>query len=677
MRNQLYYAVKPYVPWRLRLAARRVHARLLRRSNRQVWPILESAGDPPPGWPGWPEGKKFAVVLTHDVESARGYARVRAMAELELSLGFRSSYNFVPEGDYTVEPELVQWLLANGFEVGVHDLHHDGKLYDSRAGFLEKAARINRHLKSWKATGFRSAFMLRRLDWLDQLDISYDASTFDTDPFEPQPNGVGTIFPFWIEGRNGRRGFAELPYTCPQDSTLFNVFREQGPITWRQKLEWIAERGGMVLLNVHPDYAFLGNGGERRADEYPITYYSDFLQSVKTNHTSQYWHALPRDVSNLVEKHKESLPSPVPIHSPSPSPSPAPVRSGRKIWIDLDNTPHVPFFLPIIRELRNRGHDVVLTARVAFQVCELADRAGLEYRRVGHHYGKHMVMKAFGLVWRCLQLLPFVLKERPDLALSHGARSQVLLGNILRVPTIIILDYEHAHSPIGCRPRWKIVPEVVSAAAAHLQNDHVRTYRGIKEDVYAPDFRPDPSLLGQLGIDPNARVVTVRPPAVEAHYHNPESEALFAEVMQYLHEAPDLRTVLLPRNKAQAEAIRARFPKYFENGKTIIPSGAVDGLNLVWYSDLVVSGGGTMNREAAALGVPVYSIFRGPTGAVDRHLQEEGRLLLIQSVSEVRSRIRLDRRDKSWREDRQRPPALHDVVSHVESILALESKAKR
>ena len=181
---------------------------------------------------------------------------------------------------------------------------------------------------------------------------------------------------------------------------------------------------------------------------------------------------------------------------------PPEARSARKIWIDLDNTPHVPFFRPIIRELGNRGHDVVLTARDAFQVCELASRFALSYTKVGRHYGKNRLLKVSGLLWRSVQLLPFALRERPMLALSHGSRAQILLCNLLRIPTIMVNDYEHAKTPPLVRPRWEIVPDALLNENLHCRNrDRILTYRGIKEDVYAPELAPDPSLLEQLHLN--------------------------------------------------------------------------------------------------------------------------------------------------------------------------------
>lgn len=347
-----------------------------------------------------------------------------------------------------------------------------------------------------------------------------------------------------------------------------------------------------------------------------------------------------------------------------------------KLWIDLDNTPHVPFFKPIIRELEKRGHTVVLTARDAFQVCDLAAKMGLTPVKVGHHYGKNRFMKVWGLGWRSLQLLPTVLRHRPDLALSHGSRSQILLCNLLRIPTVMVMDYEFAETPWLVQPRWEIVPRVLLEADLQCKHpERVKTYEGIKEDVYAPDFKPDPSLVKLLGLDADKLIVTVRPPANEAHYHNPESDTFFVEFMQRLVATPDTKAVLLPRNKSQEAQIRKDFPQWFADSKVIVPKEAVDGLNLLWHSDLVVSGGGTMNREAAALGVPVYSIFRGKIGVLDKQLQKDGRMILIEKIEDVHKKIVLQRREKSLTQTDGAPrKALGGIVEHVEAILKLECK---
>jgi hypothetical protein len=270
---------------------------IIRHIYKEVWPIDREAGKAPDGWSGWPEKKQFALVLTHDVEKATGREKCRQLMSLEERMGFRSSFNFVP-ADYPVSPELRQDLVGNGFEVGVHGLTHDGSLYKSREVFLSQAAGINRYLKEWGAVGFRSPAMHHNLDWLRDLDIEYDLSTFDTDPFEPQPDGMGTIFPFKVDGNASRNGYMELPYTLDQDFTLFILMKEKTIDIWKQKLEWIAEHGGMALLNTHPDYMNFG-GTKQGLEEYPAEYYAEFLDYVRTRYGGMYWHALPKEVARF------------------------------------------------------------------------------------------------------------------------------------------------------------------------------------------------------------------------------------------------------------------------------------------------------------------------------------------------------------------------------------------
>jgi hypothetical protein len=296
LRNRAYYFLKPYLPKRLRTALRRVQVQRVRAASGDVWPINPAAAQPPAGWSGWPGGKQFAVVLTHDVEGHRGVERCGALAKVESTLGFRSSFNFIPEGEYRVAPELRQALVNQGFEVGVHDLHHDGKLYQTRQAFVEKARRINQYLEDWGAVGFRSGFMLRNLDWIRDLDIEYDASTFDTDPFEPQPDGVTTIFPLFIDGARGRPGYVELPYTLVQDSTLFLLLREPDFTLWKKKADWIAERGGMVLLNVHPDYLQFPDD-RPLATTFAVQHYVDFLKYLNDVYSDRFWAPLPREMA--------------------------------------------------------------------------------------------------------------------------------------------------------------------------------------------------------------------------------------------------------------------------------------------------------------------------------------------------------------------------------------------
>jgi hypothetical protein len=349
----------------------------------------------------------------------------------------------------------------------------------------------------------------------------------------------------------------------------------------------------------------------------------------------------------------------------------------KKIWIDLDNTPHVPFFFPIKQELERRGYTVVLSARDCFQVCGLADLFGLQYVRVGRHYGKHKIMKALGTTYRALQLLPFSLREKPDLAVSHGSRSQLIAATMTGIPSILIFDYEFARFLPGFVPRWVMAPELIPDSSFPMQCKNILKYPGIKEDVYVPNFKPDAGLLGELGLTPDDTIVTVRPPANEAHYHNPESELLFDGVMEVLSSATRTKAVLVPRNERQGASIQASYPRLFADRRVIIPERAVDGLNLMWHSDLVISGGGTMNREAAALGVPVYSIFRGTFGAVDRYLAETGRLVLLESREDVLKKLKIIRRDREGRPHVGLKGALERIVGHITAIVEGEATGRK
>jgi predicted glycosyltransferase len=239
---------------------------------------------------------------------------------------------------------------------------------------------------------------------------------------------------------------------------------------------------------------------------------------------------------------------------------------------------------------------------------------------------------------------------------------------------VLIDDYEHSVYPPLMRPRWQIVPEMISEDGLPCDPERIRKYAGLKEDVYVPDFRPDASILSHLGLTKNHLIVTVRPPATEAHYHNADGERLFFQVMEFMLANPAVRIVLLPRNDRQLHWLKNQKPRWFSDSRLIVPAAAVNGLNLVYHSDFVVSGGGTMNREAAALGVPAYSILRGPLGAVDHWLAQSGRLTLIWSPLDFETRLKLVPRARvplSASAD-HRPPALRQIMSHLDEIIETE-----
>lgn len=276
-----------------------------RKQYSKIWPIDHQCSGVPRSWCGWPDNKKFAVALIHDVETLRGHDRVEALMNLEIQMGFRSCFNFVPERyfpqRYSISPVLRQTLKKNGFDVGVHGLRHDGKLFSSMEKFKKYAVKINHYLKNWESVGFSSPSMHHNLSWMYELDIEYDTSTFDTDPFEPQPDGVSTIYPFEAWSDTLKKSYMELPYNLPQDFTLFIIMRERTIDIWKKKLDWIAENGGMVLLNSHPDYMQF-NSGKERFDEYPVSLYQEFLQYIVEKYNGRYWQALPREIAEYCKK---------------------------------------------------------------------------------------------------------------------------------------------------------------------------------------------------------------------------------------------------------------------------------------------------------------------------------------------------------------------------------------
>ncbi|MBJ6749033.1 polysaccharide deacetylase family protein [Geomonas anaerohicana] len=288
-----YYRVKPWMSRRFQIMLRSAVAKYKRYIFQNVWPIDPAAGAVPPGFRGWPQGKRFSVVLTHDVDTARGVARCEQLMALEQELGFRSSFNFVAY-DYHLPPALRNKLVSHGFEVGLHGLEHNRKLYESAETFERHAVQINNYLKEWGAVGFRSPCVYHNFEWLHQLDIIYEASAFDTDPFEPQSDGLKTIFPVQQTKVPGRE-YVVLPYTLPQDFTMFILFREKDISIWKEKLRWIAEHGGMALLITHPDY--MNFGGEVGYDEYPHELYRDLLDHIRKEYQGQYWHQLPQEVA--------------------------------------------------------------------------------------------------------------------------------------------------------------------------------------------------------------------------------------------------------------------------------------------------------------------------------------------------------------------------------------------
>lgn len=309
-----------------------------------------------------------------------------------------------------------------------------------------------------------------------------------------------------------------------------------------------------------------------------------------------------------------------------------------RIWIDLGNSPHVPFFTALAKEFDGRGHGVVWTARDYAQTVELAHNAGLNAAVFGSHGGKNLAAKGGKFARRVFDLVRWARGKEIDLVVSHNSQEPLVAARILGIQSVNLMDYEHhPGNHLSFRSaRRVIVPE--SFPQGELERfgaaKKARRFVGIKEDVYLSDHNPDPKFaaeLATLGITAEKILVVVRPHAPEALYHRGVENSLLDELLERLTANEDVKVILLPRKSYQGDELRKRHPQT----NMIIPDRALDGANLIAAADLVVSGGGTMNREAAALGVPAYTIFAGAPAAVDQYLIDSGRLRAIRTSEDV------------------------------------------
>ena len=313
-----------------------------------------------------------------------------------------------------------------------------------------------------------------------------------------------------------------------------------------------------------------------------------------------------------------------------------------RLWIDLANSPHVPFFRALVNRFTAAGHEIEVTAREFAETVPLARTAGFAPEVVGEHAGRAVSAKAGSLTSRAWALAAWARKRQFDLAISHNSYSQIVAGRVLGLRTVTLMDYEYQpanHLAFRFASRI-IVPESFPDEQLRrfgARAGKVRRYRGTKEDVYLADFQPDPSFgaqLSELGVKPDNVLVLMRPPAHDALYHRFQN-TLFDEALTMLLANENVQVILLPRNDAQRAAYRGR--------GVIIPAAPLDGANLVAASDLVISAGGTINREAAALGVPAASIYAGKWAAVDEGLVSEGRLQRITNTDDLRQ-LRIEKK---------------------------------
>jgi predicted glycosyltransferase len=330
-----------------------------------------------------------------------------------------------------------------------------------------------------------------------------------------------------------------------------------------------------------------------------------------------------------------------------------------RAWVDVSNSPQVPFFRPLVSLLRERGHDVHVTTREFAQTTELLALHGIAYDVVGPpHAGASRLAKSAAMAGRLRALRAYAKEMRFDVALAHASHELPMVARSLGIASTYAFDYEHARVQhgFGCRAaRRVVVPEAISQARLDrlgARATKVRRSPGLKEEYYLHGFVPDESVPSGLGLDVRRVVVVVRSPADMSLYHR-HGNPLFIDVLERLGRRDDVHAVVLPRTEEQRRAVaELRLPSL------VVPERAIDAQSLVALADLVVSAGGTMNREAVALGVPVYTTFAGRMGAVDEMLVAEGRLRVLGAADE----LVLVKRSTAERPEARDPAALLDLM---------------
>jgi hypothetical protein len=306
---------------------------------------------------------------------------------------------------------------------------------------------------------------------------------------------------------------------------------------------------------------------------------------------------------------------------------------------------------PVIAELQARGHEVEVTARDFAQTLDLCDRFGIAHTAIGHHRGAGVLDKARGLLARSGALARWARGRRFDRAIGHGSNDINVAAALLRIPAATTFDYEWAkvQHTVNCHlAKVVVVPEVIPPERLYRYGakGKLHRYPGLKEEYYLSDFEPDPAVLGQLGLDPQRPIALVRTPPAVSLYHRFEND-LFGAVLARLRGQ---QVVVLPRTPEQRAELNAA-------GGFIVPERAIDAQSLIAYADLVVSAGGTMNREAVALGTPVFTVFEGRLGAVDEELIISGRLRRLTDVEDVELSKRPPGEDR-WADRVRRDPAV-------------------
>jgi predicted glycosyltransferase len=675
-----YYRLRPLIPRPLQIWLRRRFARLQARSRFPQWPVETClhdffelmfevlagiAGEPVPYIAAWPGEHAWALVLTHDVELDSGWAALDPVLDLERAHGLRSSWNLVPQR-YEIDDEQVRALLADGFEVGVHGLHHDGRDLESIATLRERLPAMRDAAERWGAGGFRSPAMYRHAEWMPLLGFDYDSSCPDTDPFEPQPGGCCTWLPFFNEG------MVELPVTLTQDHTLFVILRHEDEEVWVRKTEFLRAHGGLALINTHPDYL---------VDERVLRAYSRFLDCFAKDASA--WRALPRDVSawwrHRAASHLERQKGTWKVVGPAANNARVEFYGGAggrplrriqpaearpvKIWIDIENPPQVQYLLPFCEAFEAKGGKTVITARDYGSTVEMLERVGTKAQVFGSPVGRGKLRKVAAGGLRALELQRFIARTGRADAVLAASRPAAVAAWRLGIPSYVIGDYEHAHTRVYRLTGTTILyPDVIDPTAFLRQGvraGQLIAFRGLKEDLTFAGVDIDAIDPYDLGPVPDDAVrVLFRPPSETSHYYQKASTAMARATLEQL--APtDALVVFSPREPSQTELLDGLAWRH----QPITLIRPVEFVSLLKSVDLVVCSGGTMLREAAYLGIPAYSIFRSEIGGVDRWLEQIGRAKLLAGPEDL-ARIELKRRGPLERLD-SNPDLLEEITTIV------------
>lgn len=311
------------------------------------------------------------------------------------------------------------------------------------------------------------------------------------------------------------------------------------------------------------------------------------------------------------------------------------IESKLRVWIDITNSPHVLIFRPIISLLKEKGHELFVTSREFSQVSELLTRFDIDHFHVGAHQGREVYRKIYGLAKRTGSLIAYAAGKNFNLSIGHGSNDCALASFILRIPHVTMFDYEHARAmhSINLRVSAKaLVPDLIPSESLYRYGGKdwkIDKYPGLKEEYYLADFKPDESVIDMLGLDINKIIVVMRTPPDLALYHRLDNP-IFKDVLQKLGAKSNVEVVVLPRTREQKEYIIGLGLK-----NVVVPDKAIDAQSLIYYADLVISAGGTMNREAVALNTPVYTLFLGRMGAIDNKLIADGKMTRLTDPEQI------------------------------------------